>query len=79
MRVEPSDSSYMPSLVVVSGGDTLSTLKELKTINIGMTDDTVVLLQDVNEVWLLFLGASQGNLKIPGLPLAVRISTSASD
>lgn len=50
MRVEPSDSSYMPSLVVVSGGETVHTLKELKTVNIGATETLVMLLQDMTEV-----------------------------
>ena len=50
MQVEPSDSSYMPSLVVVSGGDTIHSLKELKTINIGAVETEVVLLQDLTEV-----------------------------
>ena len=51
MRVEPSDSSYMPSLVVVSGGESSHTMKELKTVNIGATDTLVLLLQDMTEVW----------------------------
>ena len=50
MRVEPSDSSYMPSLVVVSAGDSINNMKELKTINIGPTDTLVTLLQDLSEV-----------------------------
>ena len=54
MQVEPSDSSYMPSLVVVSGGDTVHALKELKTINIGAVETEVVLLQDLTEVGLGF-------------------------
>ena len=50
MRVEPSDSSYMPSLVVVSGGDVSHNTKELKTVNIGASDTLVTLLQDITEV-----------------------------
>ncbi len=50
VRVEPSDSSYMPSLVVVSGGDSIHSMKELKTVNIGATETLVTLLQDVTEV-----------------------------
>ncbi len=50
MRVEPSDSSYMPSLVVVSGGESVHTLRELKTVNIGSSETLVTLLQDVTEV-----------------------------
>ena len=50
MRVEPSDSSYMPSLVVVSGGDSCHTMKELKMVNINASETLVTLLQDVSEV-----------------------------
>ncbi len=50
MRVEPSDSSYMPSLVVVSGGDSIHNLREVKTVNISATDTLVTLLQDCTEV-----------------------------
>ena len=50
MRVEPSDSSYMPSLVVISGGDSIHTMKELKTINIGATETIISLLQELTEV-----------------------------
>ena len=50
MRVEPSDSSYMPSLVVVRGGESIHNLRELKTVNIGSTETLVMLLQDITEV-----------------------------
>ncbi|TKS74835.1 E3 ubiquitin-protein ligase HERC2 [Collichthys lucidus] len=49
MIVDPADSSYMPSLVVVSGGSSLNNLIELKTININPTDTTVLLLSDCTE------------------------------
>ncbi|XP_058886345.1 E3 ubiquitin-protein ligase HERC2-like isoform X1 [Acipenser ruthenus] len=49
MVVDPADSSYMPSLVVVSGGNSLNNLIELKTININPTDTTVPLLNDCTE------------------------------
>ncbi|KAK6487232.1 E3 ubiquitin-protein ligase HERC2 isoform X2 [Huso huso] len=49
MTVDPADSSYMPSLVVVSGGNSLNNLIELKTININPTDTTVPLLNDCTE------------------------------
>lgn len=50
MRVEPNDSSYMPSLVVISGGDSIHNLKEIKTVNIGSNEKLVSLLQDMTEV-----------------------------
>ncbi|XP_041128227.1 E3 ubiquitin-protein ligase HERC2-like isoform X2 [Polyodon spathula] len=49
MAVDPADSSYMPLLVVVSGGNSLNNLIELKTININPTDTTVPLLNDCTE------------------------------
>lgn len=54
MKVEPADSSYMPSLVVVSGGDSVHSLKELRMINVGATFTTVTLLEDVTEVCHFF-------------------------
>lgn len=50
MIVDPSDSSYMPSLVVLSGGPTLSSMKELATIVVGQNDSTVHLLCEQTEV-----------------------------
>lgn len=50
MRVEPTDSSYMPSVVVIYGGDTLNSMKEIRTVNISSTETLVTLLLDVNEV-----------------------------
>uniref|UniRef100_A0A8C0GP25 E3 ubiquitin-protein ligase HERC2 n=1 Tax=Chelonoidis abingdonii TaxID=106734 RepID=A0A8C0GP25_CHEAB len=49
MIVDPADSSYMPSLIVVSGGNSLNNLIELKTININPVDTTVPLLSDCIE------------------------------
>ena len=54
MKVEPADSSYMPSLVVVSGGDSVHTLKELRTVNVGVSFTTVTLLEDVMEVSIFY-------------------------
>ena len=50
LQVEPADASYMPSLVVVSGGDTVHSLKELKTVNIGANETLVEILSDMTEV-----------------------------
>ncbi|XP_048589232.1 E3 ubiquitin-protein ligase HERC2 isoform X2 [Nematostella vectensis] len=49
MTVDPSDSSYMPSLVVISGGDTVSRLKDIKTVHIGSSDSLVTLLEEAPE------------------------------
>ena len=50
LRVEPTDSSYMPSVVVISGGETLSNMKEIRTVNISSSETMVTLLLDMNEV-----------------------------
>jgi E3 ubiquitin-protein ligase HERC2 len=50
MTVDPADSSYTPSLVVVSGGESVNTLSELRTVNICLGDRQVVLLEDMQEV-----------------------------
>ena len=50
MEVDPSDSSYMPSMVVVSGGEFVHNLKELRTVHISSSDTLVTLLQDVTDV-----------------------------
>lgn len=50
MTVDPSDSSYMPSLVVVSGGDVYSDMTELASVVIRYTDTVVPLLSDIKEV-----------------------------
>jgi len=55
MTVDPSDSSYMPSLLVVSGGDSFTAMNELATVNIRNTDTVVLLLSDVKEVRLSLL------------------------
>ncbi|KAL3879973.1 hypothetical protein ACJMK2_032247, partial [Sinanodonta woodiana] len=49
MRVEPADSSYMPSVVVVSCGESSRTLKEFRTINISSSETLITLLQDMQE------------------------------
>lgn len=47
MRVDSNDASYMPSLVVVCGGnDNIHVLKELRTIEIAPSDTLVILLED---------------------------------
>lgn len=48
--MDPNDSSYQPSEVVVYGGDNITCLRELKTIHIGPDDSLVTLLQDMHEV-----------------------------
>ena len=50
MTVDPSDSSYMPSVVVISAGDSIQSLKEIKTVHIKATDSVATLLDEAQEV-----------------------------
>ena len=49
MVVDPADSTYMPSLVVISGGDTIATLKEICSVNVFNMDTVINLLSNVKE------------------------------
>ncbi|XP_015606913.1 E3 ubiquitin-protein ligase HERC2 isoform X2 [Cephus cinctus] len=51
LTINPQDSSYMPSLIVVSAGESFSNVLDLTTVTIRNTDTTVVLLQDVKEYY----------------------------
>ena len=50
MRVDPNDSSYIPSLLVISGGDSVVSLKEIKSVHTPPNEAQVTLLQDMTEV-----------------------------
>lgn len=50
MKVEPSDTSYMPKLVKISAGNAFTELKELAVVSIHPRDTIVTLLSDVREV-----------------------------
>lgn len=54
MQVEPSDSSYLPSMVTVAVGQTLAAAKELHTVHIAPSDTKVLLLQNLTSVSLMF-------------------------
>ncbi|XP_041862098.1 E3 ubiquitin-protein ligase HERC2 isoform X2 [Melanotaenia boesemani] len=85
MIVDPADSSYMPSLVVVSGGNSLNNLIELKTININPTDTTVLLLTDCTEfhryieIAIKQCRSSGIDCKIHGLGIVGRIRAEDED
>jgi len=49
MVVDPADSTYMPSMIVISGGESLSSLKEITTVNVFNTDTMVNLVTNVKE------------------------------
>lgn len=36
LLVDPADGSYMPSLLIVSAGDSLSGLKEVAVVTVGL-------------------------------------------
>lgn len=50
MGVDPTDSSYMPTVIVVSGGNSVSSLTELNVINVRNTDTSIVLLSNMEQV-----------------------------
>ena len=52
MRVDPHDSSYMPSVLVIRAGDVAgaTATKELRTVNVSASENMITLLQDVQEV-----------------------------
>lgn len=54
MKVDPSDSSYMPSVVVISGGVSFTSMQELATVQVRNTNTIVTLLSDVKKVMHLF-------------------------
>jgi len=50
MSVEPTDSSYMPSVITVSGGQSVHCLRELSTVTVEPSDRRVVLLDNCSQV-----------------------------
>ncbi|XP_012936715.1 E3 ubiquitin-protein ligase HERC2 [Aplysia californica] len=85
MRVDPADSSYIPSLVVVSGGDSVVSLKELRTVHVPMDEGLVVLLSDMTEYYrVIEVGIRQCrssgiDCKIHGLSVSARYKTDEDD
>ncbi|XP_039436955.1 probable E3 ubiquitin-protein ligase HERC2 isoform X1 [Culex pipiens pallens] len=51
INVDPDDYSHMPSLVVIRGGDSVATLKELHWVSINPTDVVVQLLNDCKQYY----------------------------
>lgn len=50
LQVEQSDSSYMPNLIVISGGSTIGGLKELKETTVPSNCREHVLITGLTEV-----------------------------
>jgi len=50
MTVEPTDSSYMPSVLTVSAGNSVQSLRELRMVSVEPTDRHVVLLDSLSQV-----------------------------
>ena len=50
MTVDPSDSSYTPSVVLTSVGDSVQSLVEVKTTYVKEHEHTVKLLENLQEV-----------------------------
>ncbi|XP_050303138.1 E3 ubiquitin-protein ligase HERC2 [Anthonomus grandis grandis] len=49
VRVNPDDASFMPSLIVVYGGNSITTLVELDTILVNKYETNVILLTNVDK------------------------------
>ena len=49
VQVDPADSTYMPSVVQVNVGDSVSALREITTVNLTPADTIVTLLSGVRE------------------------------
>ncbi|CAG5129601.1 unnamed protein product, partial [Candidula unifasciata] len=85
MRVDPADSSYIPSVVVVSGGDSVVSLKELRTVHISSDESLVTLLADMTEYYhFIEIGIKQCrssgiDCKIHGLSITARHKTDDDD
>ncbi|XP_021378315.1 E3 ubiquitin-protein ligase HERC2-like isoform X2 [Mizuhopecten yessoensis] len=86
MKVDPADSSYMPSLVVLSAGDSINTIKEnIKTVTIGPTDTLVTLLENMNdyfrfvEVSVKQCRSSGIDCKVHGLSVIGRLRADEDD
>lgn len=54
MLVDPADSSYMPTLLVIRWGNSLSKLCQVTTINVAPSDNNVTLLHGIKEVVMIF-------------------------
>ncbi|GFS15828.1 E3 ubiquitin-protein ligase HERC2, partial [Elysia marginata] len=79
MRVDPNDSSYIPSLLVISGGDSVVSLKEIKSVHTPPNEAMVTLLQDMTEYYrIIEIGIRQCrssgiDCKIHGLSVVARV------
>ncbi|XP_065082582.1 probable E3 ubiquitin-protein ligase HERC2 [Ochlerotatus camptorhynchus] len=51
INVDPDDYSHMPSLVVIKGGDSMASLKELHWVSINPTDVVVPLLNECKQYY----------------------------
>ncbi|XP_074029211.1 E3 ubiquitin-protein ligase HERC2 [Leptinotarsa decemlineata] len=49
--VDPSDNSYMPSVIVVNGGHSTNSMSELNTVNVKSHDTSVVLLSNADKYY----------------------------
>ncbi|XP_076028585.1 E3 ubiquitin-protein ligase HERC2 isoform X2 [Oratosquilla oratoria] len=70
MLVDPADSSYMPSLLVVSGGDSISKMRELATVRINPPDTWVTLLRGMKE-YMKFISIDIKQCKSGGIDCRV--------
>ena len=51
IQVDPADSTYMPSVIQVNGGESLAAMHEVAKVNLGQNDDIVTLLSNMQEYY----------------------------
>lgn len=49
MGVDPADNSYMPSVIIISGGSSVSALTELNVVYVRNIDTVVTLLSNMEQ------------------------------
>jgi hypothetical protein len=48
--VDPEDGKFMPSVVIVSAGESFDSMREISNVKIRSTDTAIKLLSDLKEV-----------------------------
>ncbi len=55
MEVSPLDASYMPSNVIIYGGQTVGGLKEIKQCNLPSNAKEFPLVTELTEVYYMYM------------------------
>jgi hypothetical protein len=60
--IDPEDGKFMPSVVIVSAGESFDSMKEISNVKIRSTDTAIKLLSDLKEVKICYsIGWSRFN------------------